>query len=90
MASEQRLDERFNCDVGWVVLVHVDLFDHDEAFGIDLGGTERRPLEHLCQNIQAGVEIGIEQSRPEARVFLGCEGVALCTDLVKRLGDVSR
>ena len=45
MALPQGVDELLVGDVGRIVLVHVDLFEHDVTFAVDLVLSEGGPLE---------------------------------------------
>ena len=55
-------------------------------FGVDLVGPEGRTLEHLGEQLETGAELAVEHPRPETRVLLGRERVALRSDGVERLG----
>jgi hypothetical protein len=75
MTGENGLGELLESHIGGVVLIHVDLFDDYLSFGVDLVDPERRPLQHLREQIEADPEISVQQPGPETGVVLGREGV---------------
>jgi hypothetical protein len=71
-----------------VVLVHVDLFENDMAFAVDLVSAEGGTLQHLGQDLDPHREIGVAHASPEPGVFLRGEGVVPGTDGIEGLADV--
>ena len=88
MLSPQRPGELIVGDVGRVVLIHVDLFEHHGRFGFDLGLTKCRALNHFGQQIHSHRQIFIPQLSPVAGVFLRGERVAPGSHRVEGLGDL--
>ncbi len=84
MTLPQGSYEQLVGDVRRVVLVHVDLFEHDVAFRVDLLLAERRAADHFGQNLPGKRQIGIADLGPVGRVFLRREGVVAGTDRIER------
>ena len=89
MAGEERLGEQLVHEVGRLVLVHEDLFEDDLALGLDLVGPEGRRPHDVGEDVEAELEVLVEQAGVEGRVLLGGEGVHVAADRVDRLGDLA-
>ena len=85
--AEDAAAEQVEDDVGWLVLVHRDLFDHDLALGVDV--LEGRLHDHLGDHVECILEVTIEEARVDRRDFLVGGSVDLGTDRVEELVDLS-
>ena len=56
-------------NIGRVVFVHVDLFEHDVALGVNFGLSELGADEHLGENLDTCLDVGISHASPVAGVF---------------------
>ena len=66
MSGHNASDEQLVGDVGRVVLVHVDLFEHDVALRVDLVLAEGRALDHLGENLDGKRQMSVPEPRPVA------------------------
>ena len=89
VVREERLVEDLVHQVGRLVLVHVDLFEDDLALGLDLVRAERRRPHDVAEDVEAQLEVLVDQAGVEGRVLLGGEGVHVAADRVDGLGDVA-
>ena len=88
MTAPQRPHKQLVSDIGRIILVHVDLLEHDMTFGVDLFLTEGRSLDHLGEDLGGQWKICVSHLGPIRGVLLGCECVVPSTDRVECLRDV--
>src|SRR5437588_2425329 len=88
MLWEQGFGEQVVDELRGLVLVHQDLLEDHLALGLELVGAERRRTDDVAQDVEAEVEVVVEQARVEGRVLLGGEGVHLAAHRLHRLRDL--
>ena len=71
-----------------LVLVHRDLLEHDLALGVDL--RIGRPEQHLGEQVEGLVGVGVEESRVEVRRLLAGRRVHRRAEAVEDLRDLDR
>ena len=89
MPGEEGLGEEVVDEFGRLVLVHEDLFEDHLALGLDLVGPEGGSADDVAEDVEAQVEVLVEEAGVEGRVLLGGEGVHLAADGLDRLGDLA-
>jgi len=72
------------------VLDHLDLFEDDALLLRDFARRERRPHQHVAEQIDRRRQVLVEDFDVVARIFLRGEGVELAADRVDRLRDLLR
>ncbi len=72
-----------------VVFVHVDLFDDHLTLRLDLVGPEGRSLDDLREHVEAGGQLLVEQTRPEASRLLRGERIGSSAYGVEGLRHIS-
>ena len=88
MAAEDRAVEHVVDLVLRLVLVHRDLLEHDLALGVDLG--IGRAEQHLRQQVEGLVGVGVEEPRVEVRRLLAGSRVHRGAEAVEDLRDLDR
>ena len=86
--AEDRLVEDVMDLVLGLVLVHGDLLQHDLALGVHLG--IGRPKQHLREQVEGALGMGVEQSRVQMRGLLAGRGVDRGPKPVEDLRDLDR
>ena len=76
-------------DIVGIVLIHVDLFDHHMALGVDLVGAKGGTLDDLGENVEPRRQLLVQDPCPKAGGFLGCESVGLRTYRIEGFRDVT-
>ena len=90
MVGPESLREELVDEVVRRVLHHLDLFDDNFLFALDVFRAERRVHHDVGEDVDGEREVFVEDFDVVARVFLGGEGVELAADRVDRLRDVFR
>ena len=72
------------------VLDHLDLFDDDFLFALEVVDAERRVADDVGEDVDGEREMLVEDLDVVARVFLRGERVELAADRIDRLRDVFR
>ena len=88
MVGPEILGEQLVDEVVGRVLDHLDLFEDDLLFALDVVGTEPRVHDDVRQDVDGKRQVLVEDLDVVAGVFLGGEGVHLAADRIDRLGDV--
>lgn len=71
-----------------VVHVHLDFFEDDLAFFLDIFGIEFGAQDEIGENVEGNREMGVEDFGVEADLFLGSEGVEHAANGIHFAGDV--
>ena len=77
-------------DVGVVVFVHRDFFEHDAALGFDIGRIDPASGDHLADHINGQRHVVGEHPCVVARAFFCGECVEVATDLFNCCGNLER
>ena len=88
--APQRAREALVDDVARVVVVHLDLFEHDFLLFAQIGRGEHGVLQHVAQHVDRQREMAVDDVGVEARRLLIRHGVELAADGVHLLGDLAR
>ncbi len=90
MVGEQLRGEGPVGDIVGRVVVHGQLFEDHQTFAVDIGLAQRRPDQHIAE--QVDTEHGMTSRQPEVvrRVLLGGERVEVAADSIHRPGDLLR
>ena len=86
VVAEHRLGEVVVDELGWRVLVHRHLFQHDLALLVEVD--EGGPGHHLGDDGEGLVQVFVEEARVDHRVLLGRGRVRLAAHLVEDARDV--
>ena len=70
------------------VRLHLDLFQDDALFLLDVLFAEQRMEHQVGQNVEGQREVLVEHLGVEADQFLGGEGVQVAADGIHRAGDI--
>ena len=90
VAGKQRTGEHVVHEVVGRVVTHPDLLEDHLPFRIDLVGPERRPPQHVAQDLDREVEVRVGHADVEDGLFLAGERVHLAADRLDRLRDLTR
>ncbi len=88
MVLPESLREQLVDEIVRRVLDHLDLFDDDLLFALDIVDAERRIADDVGEDVDREREMLVEDLDVVARVFLGGERVELSADRIDRLRDV--
>ena len=77
-------------EVVGVVFVHLDLFEDDALFALEIGLGKLRVEDEIAEDIERRVHVFVEHLDVEADGFLAGEGVEIAADRVDFPGDVLR
>ena len=88
MILPEALREKLVDQIVGRVLDHLDLFEHDLLFALDVLRIERRVTDDVGENVHGERQVLVEDFDVVARVLFRGERVELSADRVDRLRDV--